>query len=441
MRSFRTAILTFMALLGQLLPTLSFAETIEGVRIWPSPEYTRLVFDLSGGVQHSIFTLEHPDRLVIDIKDVTLDTSLKQVDLDKSPISKIRSGVKDGSDLRVVLDLKQPVKPRSFTLERNEQYGDRLVVDLYKTEQQTEKTVESTVSNGKQKDIVIAIDAGHGGEDPGALGGRTIQEKKVVLQIAKELKKIIDETPGYKGELVRTGDYYIPLRDRSKLARQKRADLFISVHADGFTSPRPRGASVFALSRRGATSETARYLAQRENNSDLIGGVESVSLKDKDEVLASVLLDLSMTATLSTSLAVGNEVLQEMGKITRLHKKNVEQAGFMVLKSPDLPSILVETGFITNPEDRKLLVQPWYQKKMARSIFNGVERYYQSHPPEGTWLAANLGKIERSYVIAHGDTLSTIAERYNVSVKKLMAHNGLKSTAIKQGQQLKIPAS
>jgi len=444
--------LTVILLLTLQIFTASsaFSGTVDGLRVWRAPDHTRLVFDLSEAVNHKVFPLTNPDRLVIDIENTQLNAETSTLDFTSSPITSIRSGVHEKKNLRIVLDLKQAVRPRSFPLASNEQYGDRLVVDLYDHNTETSKTVEDITAENNRRDIVIAIDAGHGGEDPGAIGPKRIKEKKVVLAISRELKKMFDRTPGYKAVLVRNGDYYISLRKRTSIAHKKRADLFISIHADAFNKPSANGASVFALSRRGATSETARYLAGRENRADLIGGAGSVSLDDKDKMLASVLLDLSMTATLSSSLEVGAEVLKSMGGVARLHKKKVEQAGFVVLKSPDIPSILVETGFISNPKEAKRLASRHYQQKMARAIFQGVSRYFSNNLPVGTLLAAqkaggsNSGgsnEAPGTYVIASGDTLSGIAVRYNVSVKSLLRHNGLKDTRIRVGQRLKIPAS
>ena len=261
---------------------------------------------------------------------------------------------------------------------------------------------------------MIAVDAGHGGEDPGALGPNRLREKEVTLSIAKELVALINAQPGFTGKLTRTGDYFIPLKKRRALARNMKADLFVSIHADAFTKASARGASVFALSQNGATSETARFLAQRENESDLIGGVGDISLDDKDQVLAGVLVDLSMTATLNSSLQVGHHVLNSMGRIAHLHKRHVEQAGFMVLKSPDVPSILVETGFISNPEEARKLATASYRKQMAQSVFNGIKQHFYQHPPAGTYVAAQvesgaLKHIERQHTVARGDSLSSIA--------------------------------
>lgn len=422
--------------------TFTLAADVDGIRLWRAPDHTRVVFDLSGPVEHKIFQLENPSRLVLDLSSSQTRASVSSLDFKNTPITSIRWAPRKEQDLRVVLDLTAPVKPRSFVLGSNEQYGDRLVIDLYDHGQTTIKTVDDVMAaNGKARNVIIAIDAGHGGEDPGAIGPGKVQEKKVVLQISRELKKLVDATPGYEGVLVRTGDYYIPLRTRTDIARQKRADLFISVHADAFKAASAHGASVYALSRRGATSETARYLAKRENRADLIGGVGSVSLTDKDAMLAGVLLDLSMTATLDSSLDVGGRVLKFMGKVARLHKKHVEQAGFMVLKSPDVPSILVETGFISNPDEARRLGQRDYQRKMANAIFQGVREYFDRTPPGGTLLALQRQKSGAVYVVSPGDTLSGIAQRHQTNVSTLQRHNQLKSTRIHVGQRIKIPIS
>ncbi|WP_438951662.1 N-acetylmuramoyl-L-alanine amidase [Porticoccus sp.] len=423
---------------------LAAATVVDGVRLWRAPDHTRLVFDLSGPISHTIFELDNPRRLVVDIDQTTLKTTLTGLDFSTSPITGIRSGVHEGHHLRIVLDLSASVKPRSFTLAKNEQYGHRLVLDLYDREKEEARTTEEKSARPPlqgQRDVIISIDAGHGGEDPGALGPNGIREKDVVMAISRELKKLFDQTPGFKARLVRDGDYYIALRDRTRIAHEQRADMFISVHADAFTKPSANGASVFALSRRGATSETARYLASKENRADLIGGAGSVSLDDKDHMLASVLLDLSMTATLSSSLDAGTDVLKHLGGVARLHKKRVEQAGFMVLKSPDIPSILVETGFISNPHEARLLGTRDYQQKIARSIFHGIHQHFSKAPPSGTLLAARKSKGESVHVIATGDTLSDIALKYNISVDALLRHNGLTNTRINVGQRLKIPSS
>ncbi|WDY58556.1 N-acetylmuramoyl-L-alanine amidase [Pseudomonas sp. PSKL.D1] len=465
-----------VAVVGLLLTAVTVdalaVTQVKSMRLWRAPDNTRLVFDLSGPVQHSVFTLSAPDRLVIDINGATLAAPLN-VSTSNTPINSVRSAQRTPTDLRVVVDLKKSVTPKSFTLAPNAQYGNRLVVDLYDQEADaiaatapvTPPTPPATPAttpavpvspaqpaiklppapSGK-RDIVVAIDAGHGGEDPGASGSRGQHEKDIVLQIAKELQRQINTEKGYRAELTRTGDYFIPLRKRTEIARKKGADLFISIHADAAPSRAAFGASVFALSDRGATSETARWLADTENRSDLIGGAGNVSLDDKDRMLAGVLLDLSMTATLSSSLNVGQKVLGNMGQVTSLHKRRVEQAGFMVLKSPDIPSILVETGFISNNNEAAKLATRSHQQALARSIHTGVRQYFQQNPPPGTYIAwlKDSGKIAqgpREHTVRPGETLAMIAVRYQVSVASLRSTNSLKSDELKVGQQLDIPAT
>ncbi len=423
---------------------LMAASSVDGLRVWRAPDHTRLVFDLGGPVKHEIFPLPSPNRLVIDISDATLVAKLNALELKDTPIKTVRAAARNKTDLRVVLDLTEAVKPRSFTLKRHGDKSDRLVIDLYDINAPavTRKVVEPPKS--KNRDIVIAIDAGHGGEDPGASGPKRLREKNVVLAISKELAAQIDRTPGFKAELVRSGDYYIPHKKRRDIAREKRADLFISIHADAFKSPKPFGASVFALSRSGATSETARYLAKRENESDLIGGYGSVSLDDKDKMLAGVLVDLSMTASLNSSLEVGSVVLKKLGRVAPLHKKSVEQAAFAVLKSPDVPSILVETGFISNPKEARKLATRKYQKQLAQAVFAGVKDYFGKNPPADSYLASarasSADKTPKHYVIARGDTLSKVARRFNSSVNELRKLNNMPNTVVKIGQRIKVPA-
>ncbi len=441
-----TAILPFVTCLLMSFSALVTGDTvsqttIEGIRLWRAPDHTRLVFDLSAVVEHKIFTLDKPDRLVIDVTHTALAETSPPLNFINTPITELRSARSGKDNLRIVLELREKINPRSFVLGRNEQYGDRLVIDLYDRNKKTAKTVNDVLAGQKKRDIIIAIDAGHGGDDPGALGPKRLREKNVVMAISRAMQSMIDKESGFRAVMVRDGDYYIPLRKRTDIARKHRADLMISIHADAFNQASANGVSVYALSTRSATSETASYLAKRENRADLIGGVGGVSLADKDKILAGVLLDLSMTATLESSIGVGTQVLKSVGGVARLHKKRVEQAGFVVLKSPDIPSILIETGFISNPKEARRLAQSGYQKKMARAIFSGVKRYFQQKPPAGTLLAERKRKSGVVHIIARGDTLSEIAHRYRVSVNDIRRYNSLKSTRIKIGQRLKIPFS
>jgi len=427
---------------------LSLAD-VQGVRLWHAPDSSRLVFDLNQEAEHKIFPLSSPNRLVIDIDNSKLLDSLNDLDLSVGPIKKVRWGMRDHKDLRIVLDLREAVEAKSFPLPPNQQYSHRLVVDLlpkndsFKPLEITKPVLDAKETQSTTRDIIIAIDAGHGGEDPGAIGHGGIYEKKVVLAIAKKLEDLLKREKGFKPYLVRTGDYYIGLRDRTKKARKANADLFISIHADAFNSHRASGSSVFALSQSGATSEAARWLADKENSSDLIGGVGGVSLDDKEDLLAGVLLDLSMTASLSVSLDLGQMVLNSMGGVSKLHKHKVEQAGFAVLKSPDIPSLLIETGFLSNPGEARKLKTSSYQGQMASAIYKGIKRYFMQSPPPGTYLASIRNKSDRlkEYVIAPGDTLSVIAQRHATSMANLKQLNGLKTSIIRVGQVIKVPAS
>ena len=438
---------------------------VNSVRLWRAPDNTRLVFDLSGPVQHSVFTLTAPDRLVIDINGASLGAPLS-VNSANTPITAMRSAQRTPTDLRVVIDLKKAVTPKSFTLAPNAKYGNRLVVDLFDDAADAapipvptnvakvapvpvtpiDPPVKLPPAPAGKREIIVVIDAGHGGEDPGASGSRGQREKDVVLAIARELQRQVNGMKGFRAELTRTGDYFIPLRGRTEIARKKGADLFVSIHADAAPSAAAFGASVFALSDRGATSETARWLADSENRSDLIGGAGNVSLDDKDRMLAGVLLDLSMTASLTSSLNVGQKVLSNIGRVTPLHKQRVEQAGFMVLKSPDIPSILVETGFISNANEASKLAAASHQQALARSISSGVRQFFQQNPPPGTYIAwlrdsGGIAQGPRDHRVNPGETLAMIAVRYQVSPATLRSANNLKSDDLKAGQHLTIPGT
>jgi N-acetylmuramoyl-L-alanine amidase len=365
-----------------------------------------------------------------------------------------------------VLDMGQRFEPRHSTIQGADGHGSRVVIDLFATNAAAAKPVPAasvpvedsaaapaapsepapvasidTVS-GAQRDFIVAIDAGHGGGDPGAIGVGKVREKGVAMAIAQALNRLFDAARGYRGVLVRHGDYYLTLRQRTEFARRQRADLFVSIHADAFMSSAARGASVYTLSEKGATSETARWLAEKENSSDLIGGVGDVSLDDKDATLRHVLLDLSMDANRSASIETGNSVLTSLGRVTRLHRARVEQAGFVVLKSPDIPSILVETGYLSNAAEARALSQASYQRRIAQAIFDGITHYVSKHPPADTWVArsASISSATR-HVIRRGDTLSEIAAQYNVSSSHLKEVNGLANDMIRVGQVLIIPAS
>ncbi|MEW7979675.1 MAG: AMIN domain-containing protein [gamma proteobacterium symbiont of Phacoides pectinatus] len=424
-----------LLLLFVTLPLMAEPVQVENLRLWAAPDHTRLVFDTTAAANHKLFTLDNPDRLVIDIPDARLKGELPLTS-DDPVIRRLRSAERNRNDLRVVADLKGAVKPKSFVLKPNRQYGHRLVVDLFPAEPQrdgVEKKVVKLITDNGLRDVVIAIDPGHGGEDPGAKGARGSYEKDVVLAIGRRLEALIERERGMRPVMVRKGDYFLGLRKRMQLARDNRADLFISIHADAFRDPRVRGSSVYTLSRRGASSEAARWLASRENSADLIGGV---TLDDKDDMLASVLLDLSQTASQEASLDAANMVFRQLRASGETHKKRVQQAGFAVLKSPDVPSLLIETAFISNPTEERKLNDPGHQQRLAEAIMNGVRSYFRKSPPPGTWLAQSAPKRHR---ISRGDTLSGIAEQYRISLNSLRSANQLRGDRILVGQVLRIP--
>ncbi len=416
------------------------AVQVAGVRLWTAPDHTRLVFDTTGPTEHKVFSLSGPHRLVIDFAATSLARGFSEKGISDKHLAGIRKGRRPNGSLRVVLDLKQAVRPKTFLLKPNASYGHRLVVDLYPVDAGAKPQIAKSADDIKRaRDVVVAVDAGHGGEDPGASGSRyRTKEKRVTLQIARRLKRLIDEQPGMRAVLTRTGDYYIGLRKRMALARKHRADLFVSIHADAFRDKRVRGSSVYVLSKRGASSEAARWLAESENSADLVGGV---SLDDKDDVLASVLLDLSQSATRHASLSAATRVYRELGRVGKVHGRRVQQAGFMVLKSPDVPSILVETGFISNPREERNLRDPKYQERMAKAVMTGIRRFFEASPPPGTLLAKQQHKTMR-HVIVRGDTLSEIADRYKVSMATLRRENKIRSdNHIRIGQVLVIPGT
>ena len=356
------------------------AAVIKDIRMWHAPDHSRIVFDLDRHSPFKVFTLEDPGRVVIDLGKSQLRSRIPAAGTTGQFIQRIRLGSPGDGVTRMVFDLARPVRYFVRMLKPSHGYQYRLVVDFYHhsfdPDEPAQTRKPSPGPQGERKDILIVIDPGHGGEDPGARG-KNSYEKDVVLAISRRLKKRIDARKGMRAELTRTGDYYVNLRRRSALARQKRADLFVSIHADAFTSPSARGASVYALSLRGATSEAARLLANRENLSDLAGGV---NLAEKDALLAEVLLDLSMSSTVNESIQFGREVLAELKQVGRVHSKRVEQAGFVVLKSPDVPSILVETAYITNPEEERLLRSAKHQNRLADAVMAGIERYLAKNP-------------------------------------------------------------
>lgn len=401
------------------------ADSIKAVRVWPSPVYTRITLESSAPIRHALLSVKNPERLVLDIENVDFDSVQRElagkIAADDPYIGAMRAGRYKPGVVRVVLDLKGEVKPQIFTLNPVGEYGHRLVLDVYPAvaldplmalldkaataappvAENKSATAPAPIASASAENtpalvtappenkatdrrptvtrlVTVVIDAGHGGEDPGARGHHGSYEKNITLTIARKLKAVIDAEPNMRAVLTRDGDYYLALGARVEKARRVKADLFVSVHADAFIKPNARGSSVFVLSERGATSSAAKWLAKKENDADLIGGV---NLAVKDRYLAQTLLDLSQTAQINDSLKLARSVLSELGGINTLHKAHVEQASFAVLKAPDIPSILVETAFISNPEEEKRLNDQGYQEQMAQAIFKGVKRYFAKNPP------------------------------------------------------------
>lgn len=422
-----------------LTPAVGMTDTtVENIRVWSESGRTRLVLDLSRPADHNIFTLRSPERLVVDLKNGRLSGSLNRLPAGTGSIKGIRTGVRANGQLRVVLDLNEAVRSKSFSAGPNGTYGDRLVIDL---QRQGNLQAVKRASDGyvRGREIVVAVDPGHGGHDPGAVGRARTKEKDVALAVGKLLASRINAERGMRAILVRKGDYYVDHRERTEIARRNKADLFISIHADSIDDRRAKGASVYVLSLKGASDEAAKRLAQRENASGLVGGV---SLADKDPVLASVLLDLSQNAALSASLDVGSKVIRELGKVGTVHRRRVQLAGLLVLKSPDVPSILVETNFISNPNEEKKLKSSAHQKRLASAILAGIRGYFYTNPPLDTQIALDQKRTptkQVSHVISRGDTLSDIAQRYNVSMSAIRSANKLSNDRIRVGQTLRIP--
>jgi N-acetylmuramoyl-L-alanine amidase len=484
-----------VALCLALASAWACATDVQGLRLYRAPDNTRLVFDLTGEVEHTITLLpqtgDKPEQVAIDISNTSLGVQVAVPETKGTTIARFQSERRNDKDLHVVLDLNADVTPKSFLLKPNSPYGYRLVIDLADkvaaapVETEPEQTTEpAKLASGR--DIVIVVDAGHGGEDPGASGSHGLHEKNITLKIAKELATVIDQHKGYRAQLTRASDYFIPLQGRSKIAMDKKADLFVSIHADAFRDKTAHGASVFAWSQRGATSTSAKFLADSENLSDLMGGADP---NEVDDMVAKVVADLSIDGNVSYSLAMGHDILSQLGQMTRLHRGHVEQAGFMVLKSVRVPSLLVETGFISNPEDAKHLNSLDYEHQLAVAIFAGINKHFMRVPPPDTYIASLKGAnpmlpastvivassadtvgdassnaavsadpvpsvavvtqkpvahkaVARPviHVVRRGDNLSTIADRYSVSIDAIKKANGLKKSKVLVGQRLKIPA-
>ncbi|MFY2764496.1 N-acetylmuramoyl-L-alanine amidase [Arenimonas sp. MALMAid1274] len=418
------------------------AAQLEGLKLVDGENGTRAVLDLSGPADYKIFTLANPDRLVLDLSGTSLANGYK-APAPNGVVAGVRTGKPSDGDLRVVLDLGREVKPRS----RIERTGSqaRLVLELLTDgaavagKPAPARTLQDVIGTGSRK-LIIAIDAGHGGKDPGAIGPSRKFEKDITLAMARELATQINADPGMEAFLVRDRDVFIPLDQRYMIAREAQADLFISIHADAAHNRNANGASVYVLSLRGASSEAARWLADQENAADLVGGVE---LDARDKNLAAVLLDLSQNATMRVSDDVASEVLAALKGVGKAHKPQIERANFVVLRSPDVPSMLVETGFISNPGEEAKLSDPVYRSRMATAIVSGVRSYFANQAPPGTWYAAHQGQFggPRQHVVSRGETLSLIAARHGVPMNSIRQANKLQGDTVRVGERLTIPAA
>jgi N-acetylmuramoyl-L-alanine amidase len=422
-----------LVLAGQLA-----AQTVhvKNVRIAHVDNRTRIVLDIDRASDHKLFTLSNPNRVVVDLEQGSFNMA-GQLPSGTGLVANLRGANRDNGMARLVLDLRDVARPKSFLLEPSGAYGYRIVVDLLPINSNTAPVIVKKAPSGS-RDLIIAIDPGHGGKDPGARGRGGLQEKKAVLDIGKRLARLVDDEPGMRAYMTRSDDRFLKLQQRIDNAQKAGADLFVSIHADSFSDRRVRGSTVYVLSDKGATDEAAKLLADRENSADLIGGVD---ITDKDDVLASVLVDLSQNASLEASMEVGDMFVGEMSRIGKIRKNRVQQAGFRVLKSPDIPSILVETAFISNAQDESNLKSVQYQQRLARAMHHGIKSYFYMNPPQGTKVAqlSRSQRLARQHVIRNGDTLSGIAQRYNVSVSRIRSANSLNTNSIRIGQVLSIP--
>ncbi|MGF1803471.1 N-acetylmuramoyl-L-alanine amidase [Vibrio gigantis] len=444
------------AVFSILFSSLVSANSLKSLRVWPSPEETRVVIDLKSEADFSYFTLSSPSRLVVDLKNTNLATKLPVVVKDSPVLSKIRkSSPPDKNTYRLVFELKKSSKAELFKLNPTPggQYGHRLVIDLphgaaSKSKPAT-KPSKPTVSKDinqvkRQKDILIVIDPGHGGEDPGSIGPSRKYEKNATLSISRKLAAQLNAVPGIKTRLTRNADYFVNLNRRVAIARENEAHLLISIHADAFTTPQPRGGSVFVLNTRRANTEISRWIENKEKQSELLGGSGAAftgNIDDKN--VNQTLLDLQFSHSQKEGYKLATAILSEMGKVAKLHNSKPINTSLAVLRSPQIPSVLVETGFISNPTEEKLLFQRSHQDKLARAVTKAVVKYLKANPPEGIILSnatSSTGGVSQ-HKVSRGESLSVIASKYGTSTQTLMKFNNLKSSSLAIGQILKIPSS
>lgn len=439
---FKQLSLLIISFLLIVFSSLSFAKnTIEGLRIWPSPGATRLVFDLTDTPTYTYFTLNRPQRLVIDIENTPKNFDFSTIVNESELVKKVRySTAKDSQSVRVVIELNKNLEKNIFALPPTAPYGNRLVIDLNDPDPLAPKIVLNSKST-TDRDIVIVIDAGHGGEDPGSTGPGGSNEKNITLAIAKRLESLINQEKGMQAVMTRTGDYYISPDKRPEFARKHKADMFVSIHADAFTTPQPKGASVWVLSMKRANTELGRLLEETERHSELLGGAaEIIQDTPNERYLTQMFLDMSMDHSLRKSYDVSWDMIKHLKKVTQLHKEKPQAASFAVLISPDIPSILVEMGFISNPQEEKNLNWSTYRQRLAQSLFNGLKQHFTGSPPDGS-LWAKWKQEKRTHRVRSGESLSLLAQRYNIQVSTLKKANNLNTDMVRIGQILMIPST
>ena len=419
--------------------TAGAANRLEGIRIHDSPDSTRVVLSTRDVASFKVFRLENPDRVVVDLfdtrpgKDLSIPTAKSRV------VDRIRSSPRRRINYRVVLDLGRRADHREQVLGPTGGYRHRLVIDLHPADGQRGDAAEVTPP-ARDRDIIVAVDAGHGGKDPGAIGGGRLQEKRVVLAIAQALRRELDASPGFRTVMTRDGDYFLDLRPRFEIADRARADIFVSIHANAFRRSSVNGAEVYVLSARGASRETAKLLADREGGAGAASGFGPVSLHDVDESVARIMVDLTMDSKRNKSVLLGEAVLGALAGTVKLRNEHLYEKAFQVLRSASLPSILVEVGYLSNPGDRRRLASSAHQRRLARAIANGVRDYSYMNAPDGTLVASMNEAGALRYVVKRGDTLSEIAARYRTSTRLLLLRNDLPSSdRILVGQILFIP--
>lgn len=439
-QAIKVGVTGFILLLALLFSSISLAQnSIDGLRIWPSPANTRLVFDLKQSPQFTYFTLHNPERLVLDIDETNNRFDFSAVENQSNLVEKVRySTPKNKKAIRVVIELNKKLDTTVFSLPPTAPYGDRLVVDIADDNPAPSPILDAQTASS-ERDIIVVIDAGHGGEDPGSIGSSGSYEKHVTLSIAKNLERLINLELGMQAIMTRTGDYYISPNKRPEIARQHKADLLVSIHADAFVTPQPRGASVWVLSMSRANTELGRWMENTEKHSELLGGAAEIIQDTANELyLTQALLDMSMDHSLTTSYDLSRDVIGQLRAVTKMHKTVPQAASLAVLTSPDIASILVETGFISNPAEEKNLNSNSHRQKLAESIFGGIKKHFKSSPPDGS-LWAKLKKENRTHQVQSGESLSLLAQRYNVAVSDLKKVNNLRSDVVRIGQILTIP--